>query len=853
MLSVAPLAQGPGYYLELANINYYVLGGEPLPVWHGTAAKEFGLSGVAQREHVERLCAGYHHETEEALVQNAGTAKRNPGQDLTFSAPKSVSIAWAVADPALRKAIEIKQMDAVKEALDFIEDKAGRARIGKDGQTVVKSPLLFALFEHGTSRALDPQLHTHALCINLTMHADGHVTAADTTQLYMWKMAAGAMYRAALARGMQELGFAVEQRRVGASVGFELKHIPKDLIEEFSKRRAEIEALLKLRAGGLDTASPKYAEMVTKETRRTKDTERPRQQLLHEWQIIAAEFGIRGSYLEAIREPIGVITAKERAERKEAIYREAIEALSENHSHWNEATLTKAVAERAAGRISAREARDLVDSKMRGEELICLGTLTTAKKNEQHRRYIDQNEERYTTPEIIRLEREMLQNAERIVRGPDTGSHTKRIEAAISQRTTIDPEQAEAVRWLCSGPGVRLMTGIAGAGKTFTLQTCNEVWKSEGRDVIGCSIAGAAAKRLEAGTGIESRTLDSLLWNLDKGKISLDSRSVVVVDEAGMVGTKHMARLLEHVANAPGSRLVLVGDAKQLQPITAGGPFKHLAEVYGETKLENIRRQEAVWAREAVRNFERGFVQLAIESYVEQGHFHLTKNRPEAMAQLVDRWKKDGGVTEPGKVLMLASLNSEVKDLNLRAQAERIKAGEVDPDKKLFANGVFFHQGDRLQFQKNSKELGVTNSDTGTVLKVNPLLQRLTVQLDDSDRAVTVSLKRYAPANIKLGYASTTHKAQGASIPHVHVLMGGPLTDFHMGYVQASRSQISTHIFCDQQEAGEELRTLVNALRVERPKTLAQDVINENQQRAAEKAPDRAQRPEPDRGPSLGF
>ena len=133
-----------------------------------------------------------------------------------------------MADTALRKAIEIKHQEAVKEALDFLESKAGFARVGKQGQEVVKAPLLFALFEHGTSRAGDPQLHTHALCINLTVHPDGRTTAIDSTHLYHWKMAGGAMYRAALARGMQELGFAVEQRKVGASIGFELKAIPKE-------------------------------------------------------------------------------------------------------------------------------------------------------------------------------------------------------------------------------------------------------------------------------------------------------------------------------------------------------------------------------------------------------------------------------------------------------------------------------------------------------------------------------------------------------------------------------------------------------------------------------------------------
>lgn len=194
MLSVAPLAQGPGYYLELANINYYAEGGEPLPTWHGTAAKEFGLSGTAERSHVERLCSGYHHETEKGLVRNAGTPERNPGHDLTFSAPKSVSVAWAMADEALRKAIGIKHEEAVREALDFIESKAGFARIGKQGQELVRAPLLFALFEHGTSRTvgISVGVQSHDLArsifqqlgsINSTNCTIPTTAAADTIRL----------------------------------------------------------------------------------------------------------------------------------------------------------------------------------------------------------------------------------------------------------------------------------------------------------------------------------------------------------------------------------------------------------------------------------------------------------------------------------------------------------------------------------------------------------------------------------------------------------------------------------------------------------------------------------------------
>ena len=839
MLSIAPLAGGPGYYLALANINYYVEGGEPVPLWAGTAARELGLSGIAEREQVERLCSGFHHETEERLVRNAGKEGRNPGHDCTFSAPKSVSVAWALSDDETRKAIEGAQLRAVTQALGYLEEKAGFARVGGQGQEVVRAPLLACLFEHGTSRAKDPQLHTHAVVINLTVHPDGRTTALDSTYLYHFKMAAGAIYRAALAQGMQQLGFAIEQRQLGSSLGFEIAGIPKALVEEFSKRRAEIEETLKLRAGSLDAASPKYAELVAKETRRTKDTEVPRAELIRDWREVGRAFGVEARHLNELRSRFVKLSPAEKEFRKEEIFREAIEALSAQHSHWNEADLTKAVAERAAGRISARDVRELVEHKLYSPELIRLGSLTTEQKDHGRKCYVDRIEERLSTPEIKRLERQMLVTVERILRGPRGEARPGLVEAAIRDNPfELDPEQAEAVRYLTRGPGVRLMSGLAGTGKSTALKVCFDAWKGEGREVIGCAVAGAAMKRLEKGTGIPSQTLDGLLSALDRGRMRLHERSVVVVDEAGMVGTKHMARLLEHVARAGGARLCLVGDAKQLQPITAGGPFKFLAheDVLGEIRLSNIRRQEEQWARDAVKDMERGKAREAIKAYIERGRFHLADDRPAAIGQMIGRWREDGGVTAPEGVFLIASTNAETKELNLKAQSERIRAGLVHPERKLYANGVFFHEGDRLQFQKRSRVMDVENSDTGTVTHVAPERKRLTVRLDKDGRELEVDLKRYEPDNLRLGYASTVHKAQGASLPIVHVLMGGSLTDLHMGYVQMSRSQKSTHLFCDKHTAGGPgLSDLIRSLARERQKTLAHEVIRDEQVRQRER------------------
>lgn len=839
MLSVAPLTGGPGYYLSLANINYYLEGGEPVPLWHGLAAAEFGLSGVADKEHVERLCAGFDpHDPSERLVRNAGRETRNPGHDLTFSAPKSLSCAWSAADPELRKAIEQAHLAAVREALTFLEEKVGFARVGTDGLSRVRCPLLFVLFEHSTSRGLpgmtpDPQLHTHALLINVTRHGDGHTTAIDPTYMYHWKMAAGAVYRLALGQKIVELGLPIRERQVGASIGWEVASIPQGLIDYQSKRRAEIEEKLCLRKGSLDAADSRYAELVAKETRRKKDTEKPRHELFAEWREQAKEFGITPEFLRQSLVPskkLRELSPDVRDARKEKLWQEATGALSQQQSHWNEADLTKALAERAMGKLSVRDIRELIAEKRHAHDLIRLDNVQTEKPDPTRRQYAEKWEERFTTKEVLELEKRMLRDVVAIKDERRTESRRETIEQAILKSSpTLDQEQADAVRHLLTGYGIRLMSGVAGSGKTTTIRTCAEVWQHEGRQVLGCSLAGAAAKKLERETGIKSDTLASILWRLDHEMLSL-AKKILVLDEAGMVGTKDMAKLIRHVKDAKNARLILLGDAKQLQPIEAGGPFKLLGDLLGEKRLTVIRRQELPWARQAVAALEQGNAAEALGYYVANKCFHLAEDRPQAMQKLLEQWRKDGGIERPEAIALLASTNAEVTSLNRSAQAERIKAGEVAEDRKVFANGVYLHEGDRVQFLKKSRPMGIDNSDMGTVLKVDD--GRITVKLDLDARELTVDFSRYSSTNLTLGYASTTHKAQGATIQHVHVLMGGPMTDQHMGYVQLSRSKVSTHLFCDKETAGgPELSHLIRSLGRENQKTMASQLVLERQRR----------------------
>ena len=192
---------------------------------------------------------------------------------------------------------------------------------------------------------------------------------------------------------------------------------------------------------------------------------------------------------------------------------------------------------------------------------------------------------------------------------------------------------------------IACMTGKAGTGKSTTLDACRLAWELSGKTVLGCALAGNAAEELRSASGIESRTLHSTLYQIEKGWLKMTPRHVMVLDEAGMVPTRLMAKLIEEVEKA-GAKLVLVGDADQLQAIGAGGPFKSIAERIGQCELAQIRRQREQWRRDTVDQFSRGQAKEALTTYAAKGQLHVTKTREEALAALVERWKADKGIEQ---------------------------------------------------------------------------------------------------------------------------------------------------------------------------------------------------------------
>lgn len=864
MMTVAPLASGgAGYYLSLASgaSGYYVdeKGIEPAGVFYGAGAREFGLQGRVEAEALNRLCEGFDPQDPEKHVRNAGKETRAHGSDLCFSAPKSVSCAWALASPELREAIEAKMHRAVRDALDYVQDQAGFSRVGGQGQRIEHVPLTFALFEHSSSRLGDAQLHVHCVCPNITKHANGRVTAIDPTGFYHHMMAGGAIFRASLAVGLQELGLEIERDKTC----FRIRGISEELCDRTSQRRAEIVGVILERAktlGRLEglgeeeilkSTSGRMAEIVNLETRKAK-RERSRAEVFAETREVAHELGLPENHVESLLGPGWKLRPEAKAKIKEELFLSAIERLSDQQSHWNERDLTRILAEESQGRgLNARDVRELVAAKLAGHELVRVGELVVGQKNPARNAWREATESRFSTRAIIELEGAMLDAISRMT------EKSAKVETSVARNVIeitreklaaegkkLSPEQARAISDLTTRDGlIACLQGMAGTTKSTILGSCRLAWELSGKTVLGCAVAGVAADALRESSGIESDTLLMTLTKLRHGKLNLTKDHVLVLDESGMVPTKYLAELVSFTERA-GAKLVLSGDAAQLQAIQAGNPFGSICqrhEGYVST-LTEIHRQRETWRRETVAMLSRGEAKEALIAYAAHDQLHLTPTREEAVSKIVELWKeKNGHLREHARdVYCVAPLNCEVRAINRLCQEERLRAGEIS-ERKMKLGPEEFHEKDRVVLTKRDRALKVENGFMGEVVSFSEEAREITVRLDKGGRTVTLPIDEYGKDRVKLAYASTVHISQGSTRESVLVLLGGHMMDKHVSYVAASRSRGETHLVADHAEVGKDptlrdaIRTLGRAMSRDRTKTLARDLLDKNQaERGAE-------------------
>jgi Ti-type conjugative transfer relaxase TraA len=792
MLSISAPLSGAGqgdYYLDLAREDYYLKGGEPPGGWFGKGASDLGLFGEVKREDLHRSLLGFDC-YDNPLVQNAGSDVRQSGWDLTFSAPKSVSVVWSQGSEEVRSGIQQAHDQAVKKALSYLEDHATVSRRGKEGRIKEPVGMTAALFQHGTSRAQEPQLHTHAVVMNLAVRSDGTTGTIESRGFFAHKMAAGALYRAELSAQLEKnLGLQSHRERGW----FELSGVSESLSKEFSSRREAVEERLK----ELGVSTAKASAVAALDTREVKASV-SRSKLFEEWHEAGKRHGFESKEVEALRRQEPVIRDPEK-ERQE-IQKEVLTKLTSQQSYFSSREAVRAVAEASQGRgFGADEVVQMTGSLLRGEEIIELGRV--------------KGEERFTTKEMVHLEESLMRKAEQA-----SNRNGIPCEMFLPGGMKSSDEQVVAKSYLTDGrSSLKIVSGMAGTGKSVLLRDAAIAWTQSGQTVYGAALSGKAAQELTNSAGIKSETLHTTLYQIDKGSIAITPKTVLVIDEAGMVGTRQMHALMERVERGGGT-LVLVGDAKQLQPIDAGGPFHALTQRFEHATLTEIKRQREEWARGAVTKFAHGEARAALHDYASRGFVSVSDNRALAKESLLESWKERGGAISPEKHLMLAGQKNEVVEINRRAQAIRYAKGEISSEGGRIKIGKeVFLVGDRVLFTKNSRFVGVKNGELGTVEGVNEKTRTLTVKTDRG----RIQFCAGTYEDVTLGYAMTTHKSQGATVENTHVLLGGAMQDKELSYVQASRARGNTYLYVDRAEAGKNLSDLASQMSKSRQKDLA--------------------------------
>ena len=436
-------------------------------------------------------------------------------------------------------------------------------------------------------------------------------------------------------------------------------------------------------------------------------------------------------------------------------------------------------------------------------------------------------DERFTSREMIDVETRLARATELMAQREHHHVSDRERERALSRAEerglSLSGEQRDAFDHATSPKDLGVVVGYAGTGKSAMLGVAREAWEESGYQVRGLALSGIAAENLEQGSAIPSRTIASLEHQWGQGRELLTARDVLVIDEAGMIGSRQMERVLSHAHDA-GAKVVLVGDPEQLQAIEAGAALRSVAERHAGVEITEIRRQQEDWQRDATRQLATERTAEALRAYHKHDRVHAADTREQARGELIDTWDRER-IADPDKSRMiLTHTNDEVRDLNELARGKLREAGELGEDITISTErgDRSFAPGDRLMFLRNDRDLGVKNGTIGEIERATPT--HMTVKLDDG-RSIAFDTKNYT--DIDHGYAATIHKSQGVTVDRTHVL-ATPGLDRHATYVALSRHREGVQVHYgrdDFADAGKLARTLGR----ERGKDMAADYPRERE------------------------
>jgi conjugative relaxase-like TrwC/TraI family protein len=785
MLSIGKLGKGQErYYLDKVAEgaeDYYSGEGEVAGEWLGDAAEDLGLSGEVEAAQLEAMLTGRNPANGEPLVGMRGVPSNGsvPGFDLTFSAPKSVSLLWGLGGPVAAAEVKAAHREAVGAALDYMQREACWTRRGAGGSEFVQgNGYLAAGYVHRSSRAGDPQLHTHVLIANATKGPDGRWTRLYHPAIYNHAKTASYIYEAHLRHELsRRLGVEWQPTRKGIAeiTGFADEHL-----REFSTRRQQI-----LEAAGAD-ASARSMQVAALATRQPKQHDVGHGELLERWRSRAEEIGLDREEIARTFDPEVVL----RIERRDApVVSEAQlgRAVTASASHFDRREAIQAVADSLRQGASGAEVERLADAFLASDSVIQIAEGAKAP--------------RYTTRRIWGLAREALASAQRMrAQGPDAAGELIAARV-IGARPSLKADQREMVRRLLTNPeGVAIAIGEAGSGKTFAIVAAAEGWAQAGIELRAAAPTWRAANVMRA-EGLPASSIASLLLQLDRaeheGGEGLPRESVLLIDEAGMVDSATLARLVSHAERAQ-AKLVLVGDPEQLGEIEAGGLFRALAERGEPIHLDEVIRHRHELDRDAAKRIREGEGREALSLYQSQERVTVAPNAEERREAMVRDWHE---AYERGEdAVMVAKQNAEVRRLNEIAREVRCQTGQLGR-KEIQVGDARFAAGDLVITRVNDPRAAIFNRERWQIVGVDASEGRMTLEGIDQAKAVEVGADYLARTNrhaeapaLEHAYAVTTYSAQGTTVDRAFVA-ADPSMDKQELYVAASRSREETFIY----------------------------------------------------------
>lgn len=780
MLTIGKLGiSQENYYLDKVAQgaeDYYSGEGEAEGRWMGDAAEELGLDGEVGPDQLKAMLTGRNPVDGEPLVGMRGVPSRGavPGFDLTFSAPKSVSLLWALGGAETGAAVSRAHGRAVEAALGYMQREACWTRRGAGGAEFVKgNGYLAAAYVHRSSRNGDPQLHTHVLIANATKGPDGRWTRLYHPAIYDHAKTAGYIYEAQLRHELsRDLGVRWQEVRNGIA---EIEGFADGHLRAFSTRRAEI-----LEAAGPD-ASARARQIANLTTRKAKEKDITRESLRERWQAKSNEIGLDCAEISRSFDPDAPAVARTVSTWQ------VDRAVTAGVSHFDRRDAIQAVAGLLPEGAEAVHVERLADEYLASDAVI---QIAQAQKGA-----------RYTTWRIWELEREALAAVERMrAQGPPPAGELIAARV-IAARPTLKDDQRELVHRLLTNPeGVAVVIGEAGTGKTFAIVAAAEGWVQAGIDFRAAAPTWRAAGVMRS-EGLPALSVASLLAELDRTEfeegIGLEPRSVLLVDEAGMVDSATLARLTNHAEQAQ-AKLVLVGDPEQLGEIDAGGLFRAVADRSEPIRLDEVIRHEHELEREAAKRLREGQGREALSLYEAENRVTVAPDAEARREAMVRDWHESYDRGEDA--MMIAKRNLDVERLNAMAREVRRQEGKLGAE-EIEVGDARFAAGDQVITRVNDRQTEIYNRERWQVAEVDAQQRRVVLEGIDQARRVEVGagyLSRTNPHSdapaLEHAYAVTTYSAQGTTVDRAFV-MADPSMDKQELYVAASRSREETFFY----------------------------------------------------------